>query len=377
MGAATDEALRAIDAATQRLLQTVEQFSQRDVERASLLPGWTRGHVLTHVAQSADAMRNLLVWARTGVPTAAYASQEARDTAIEAGARRGAAALLAELSASAGRFRAEATTLPEEAWQQPVRVLSGAEFPAAQLLDRRLVEVELHHTDLDAGYDPQQWPAAFTVMPLPEPMRTQREDRWRAAAQDRQEAVPLRILLVSGSTRAGSTNTAVLRTAPAVAPEGVTAVLYDGLAGLPAFNPDDDHEPLPAPVADLRAQLAAANAVLFCTPEYAGALPGAFKNLLDWTVGGAEIYGKPAAWVNVSSVAAPTGGADAHASLAKVLSYVGADVVEAACARAPMTRSAVGPDGTVTDPQVREQLAAVLHVLAHHAIAAAPARTAG
>ncbi len=119
---------------------------------------------------------------------------------------------------------------------------------------------------------------------------------------------------MSGSTRAGSTNTAVLRTAPTVAPDGVTAVLYDGLAGLPAFNPDNDHEPLPAPVADLRAHIAAADAVLFCTPEYAGALPGGFMNLLDWTVGGAEISRKPVAWVNVSSIAAPTGGADAHAS---------------------------------------------------------------
>ncbi len=106
----------------------------------------------------------------------------------------------------------------------------------------------------------------------------------------------------------------------------MASVLCDGLASLPAFNPDDDHEPLPPTVADLRAQLAASDAVLFCTPEYAGALPGSFKNLLDWTVGGREIYGKPAASINVSSPAAPTDGADAHASLAKVLGYVGTDI---------------------------------------------------
>ena len=184
---------------------------------------------------------------------------------------------------------------------------------------------------------------------------------------------PVRLLLVSGSTRAGSTNTAVHRTAPAVAPEGVTTELYDGLAGLPAFNPDDDHDPLPRPVADLRARLAATDAVLFCTPEYAGGLPGSFKNLLDWTVGGAEMYGRPVAWINVSSVAAPTGGADAHASLATVLGYVGADVADAACARVPMTRSAVGPDGLVTDTDVREQLAGVLRLLARHVRAHGPA----
>ncbi len=116
----------------------------------------------------------------------------------------------------------------------------------------------------------------------------------------------MQVLLVSGSTRAGSTNTAVLRTVAALAPAGVTATLYGALADLPAFNPDDDTEPLHPSVAELRRQVAAADAVLFCTPEYAGALPGSFKNLLDWTVGGGEIYGKPAAWVNASSVAAPT-----------------------------------------------------------------------
>jgi len=360
----------AVDAATQRLLRTVEGFGDEDVEQPSALPGWTRGHVLAHVAQSGDAMRNLLQQARTGTPVPAYASQAARDAAVEAGAGRSASALLAELSQSAERFRSEIDALPEPAWQQRVQVLGGAEFPAEQLLDRRLVEVELHHTDLDAGYGPEQWPSLFAQLPLPEPMRSQREDRRRS----RTEPAPVRVLLVSGSTRAGSTNTAVLRSAPAMAPDGVTGVLYDGLAALPAFNPDDDHEPLPRPVADLRAQLAACDAVLFCTPEYAGALPGSFKNLLDWTVGGAEMYGRPAAWINVSSVAAPTGGAVAHASLATVLGYVGADVVDAACVRAPMTRAAVGSDGAVTDPSVRGQLADVLRTLGAHVRARGAAR---
>jgi len=174
------------------------------------------------------------------------------------------------------------------------------------------------------------------------------------------------VLLVSGSTRRGSTNTAVLNTAQVVAPENVVTVLYSGLTRLPAFNPDDDHHPLPEEVADLRQQIAAADAVLFCTPEYAGALPGSFKNLLDWTVGGGEIYGKAVAWINASSVAAPTGGAAAHTSLATVLGYVGADVVKAACQRMPMTRQAVGPDGKVSDPELRERIATVLETLLQH-----------
>ncbi|EIV96138.1 NADPH-dependent FMN reductase [Frankia sp. QA3] len=172
-----------------------------------------------------------------------------------------------------------------------------------------------------------------------------------------------RLLLISGSTRGSSTNTAALRTAAALAPAGVTAVLYDGLAGLPAFAPDADDAAPPPAVAALRAQLAAADAVLFCTPEYAGALPGSLKNLLDWTVGTGDLYGKPAAWINV---AAPGRGTGALAELATVLRYVTADVIEAACVTVPVARDALGPDGAVTDDEVRVALAAALRAVADH-----------
>lgn len=89
-------------------------------------------------------------------------------------------------------------------------------------------------------------------------------------------------------------------------------------------------------------QIAAADALLICTPEYAGALPGASKNLLEWTVGDAGTYRKPVAWINASGPAAPAGGADAHDSLRKVLGYLQADLVEDACVRLPLTRGAVG-----------------------------------
>jgi len=172
----------------------------------------------------------------------------------------------------------------------------------------------------------------------------------------------VRILLISGSTRQGSGNTAALRTARAVAPDGVTAELYDGLTALPAFSPDEDEQP-PGPAAGLRARIAAADALLFCTPEYAGTLPGSLKNLLDWTVGGGEIYGKPAGWVNVAVGGRGTG-AEEH--LAMVLRYVGAVAVPGACVRVPVPREAAGPDGIIADPQIRHALAAVLTALAGH-----------
>ena len=172
----------------------------------------------------------------------------------------------------------------------------------------------------------------------------------------------MRILLVSGSTRAASTNTAALRTAAVVAPPGVTAALYDGLPSLPAFNPDDDHDPVPGLVRELRAAIDAADAVLFCSPEYAGALPGAFKNLLDWTVGAVPgLGGKPVGWVNV---AAPGRGEGADAELATVLGYVGAAVAPAACRRVPVGHDSIGPDGLVADPAVRTVLAEVIAALA-------------
>ena len=174
------------------------------------------------------------------------------------------------------------------------------------------------------------------------------------------------VLLISGSTRAASSNTATLRTARAVAPDGVTARLFDGLAQLPAFNPDDDVDaddpgPLPPAVADLRKEIADVDAVLFCTPEYAGGLPGSFKNLLDWTVGGDGIYRKPAAWINV---AAPGRGVNADAAMATVLGYVGADVVEEACVRLHVAHQGVGPDGLVADPGLRAGIAQVLVTVA-------------
>jgi chromate reductase, NAD(P)H dehydrogenase (quinone) len=175
-----------------------------------------------------------------------------------------------------------------------------------------------------------------------------------------------RILLICGSARAESTNASALRTAAAVAPDGVQTELYQGMSSLPHFNPDDDAEsaaPHPA-VAELRHAIAGADAILICTPEYAGALPGALKNLLEWTIGDGGTYGKPVAWINVSGPAAPTGGADAHDSLRKVLNYSGADIVEAACLRVPLERKMVGADGLVTDEHARGEISRALEELA-------------
>ena len=179
MDAAQRELNDQIDQATQRLLDDARLLPDSELRASSLLPGWTRAHVLAHVARNADAMRNLLIGARSGQDREAYPSAQAREDGIEQGAAMRAEDLMADLAGSAMALRAMVRPLPDQAWQVPVRMLDSAPFPAAGLLTRRLVEVELHHTDLAVGYHPADWPAAFAAMELTEPMRSQRQDRRR------------------------------------------------------------------------------------------------------------------------------------------------------------------------------------------------------
>lgn len=81
------------------------------------------------------------------------------------------------MAGAAMAFRTLTRQLPDDAWQYQVQILGSARFPAGRLLTRRLVEVELHHSDLGLGYRPADWPATFARMDLPEPMQSQRADR--------------------------------------------------------------------------------------------------------------------------------------------------------------------------------------------------------
>jgi chromate reductase, NAD(P)H dehydrogenase (quinone) len=174
--------------------------------------------------------------------------------------------------------------------------------------------------------------------------------------------VVARILGISGSLRRQSTNSAVLRTARVVAPAGIEVVVYDGVGGLPHFDPDDDVAPRPPAVDALRGAVRAADALLLSTPEYAGALPGSFKNALDWLIGDGEvgsIYEKPVAWINAS----PRKATAAHESLRTVLGFAHATIVDAACAEIPVTTAMIGADGSITDPAIRLRIADTLTAL--------------
>jgi maleylpyruvate isomerase len=162
---ALTEALDRLGQSTARLQATADTLSDAQAAAASRLPGWTRGHVLTHLARNADGFRNLLTWARTGDETPMYPSEEARDRAVGEGAGRSAAELAADVRASAAALAVAARDLPARAWDALV-ARRGDTFPARVILSRRLSEVEIHHVDLDAGYRPADWPASFVAATL-------------------------------------------------------------------------------------------------------------------------------------------------------------------------------------------------------------------
>lgn len=183
MDAAQRQLSDQVDHATQRLLGTAREIADSELRQPSLLPGWTRAHVLAHLARGADAMRYLLVGALSGEDRPAYASEQERAAAIEYAAGLGTKELAADVAASAMALRTVSRQLPDDAWRFPVRLGDSGPFPAAGLLTWRLVEVELHHCDLGAGYGPRDWPATFAAMELAEPMRSRREKRLRRAQQ--------------------------------------------------------------------------------------------------------------------------------------------------------------------------------------------------
>ena len=126
----------------------------------------------------------------------------------------------------------------------------------------------------------------------------------------------VRLLAISGSVRAHSSNTEVLRALMLLAPPHVTVRPFEGLVTLPAFNPDLDQEGMtpPPPVQELRSQVSNADAIVICSPEYAHGVPGSLKNALDWLVSVPDVVGKPTALVNASPRSV-----HAQASLAETL----------------------------------------------------------
>ncbi|MFE0104387.1 maleylpyruvate isomerase family mycothiol-dependent enzyme [Streptomyces sp. NPDC059009] len=146
--------LASVRDATDRLLAAAAKLDNASVAEPSRLPGWTRGHVLAHLARNADALVNVLA----GRPM--YVSGEARDADIERDAPRGLAEQLADVRESAERFAAQGAEPAD--WSRTVELRNGVTDSASRVPFRRLVEVELHHVDLGIGYELEDLPAEFT-----------------------------------------------------------------------------------------------------------------------------------------------------------------------------------------------------------------------
>lgn len=147
--------LHAVRDATDRLLSATGNLDDGELARPSRLPGWSRGHVLAHLSRNADALVNVL----QGRPM--YADSETRDRDIERDAPRSGAEQLADLADSAARF-AEAASAPAD-WSRTVTLRNGVTDSASRVPFRRRVEVELHHVDLDLGYELEDLPDEFTA----------------------------------------------------------------------------------------------------------------------------------------------------------------------------------------------------------------------
>jgi maleylpyruvate isomerase len=141
----------------------VRGLRDEQLRRRSLLPMWTRTHVIAHVARNADALGNLLSWARTGIETPMYESAAQREADIEDAAAQAPEALRFDLDDAVARFAKAVDTLPASAWTVEVRTRTGRAIPAAEVLWMRCREVWVHAVDLSSGASFADFPEALVA----------------------------------------------------------------------------------------------------------------------------------------------------------------------------------------------------------------------
>lgn len=167
----------------------------------------------------------------------------------------------------------------------------------------------------------------------------------------------MKILAISGSLRANSLNSALLRAVARLSPPDITVVVFRGLGNLPLFNPDIESSD-PSPVADLRKQILTADALLIASPEYAHGVTGVMKNALDWMVGCEAFVHKPVALLNASPRAT-----HAQAALRETITVMSAYLVENASITVPILGSDLSEDEIVVHPEISNRLRAALDEL--------------
>jgi maleylpyruvate isomerase len=132
-------------------LALVANLQDADFETPSLLPGWTRAHVVAHVARNADALRNLLTWARTGVETPMYVSPDQRANDIDRSSGHARIDLRRDAETASSRLLHAADALPDEAWSAEVHTATGRRISTEEVPWLRLRETWVHAVDLGVG----------------------------------------------------------------------------------------------------------------------------------------------------------------------------------------------------------------------------------
>lgn len=168
----------------------------------------------------------------------------------------------------------------------------------------------------------------------------------------------MRLLGISGSLRAQSSNGALLEAAMQLMPPGSELVLYTAMESLPQFNPDRAEDDIPT-VTDFREQLSTVDGVIISSPEYAHGIPGSLKNALDWLVGSGELYEKPVALFNASPPAAY-----AEASLRETLHVMTATLIPEACISLSIRGRYQDADAIVADLEMASAIRAALDTFA-------------
>jgi chromate reductase len=176
------------------------------------------------------------------------------------------------------------------------------------------------------------------------------------------------VLVISGSLRAGSYNTALARAAVELTPAGVGAELYAGLVAIPPYDADADGDDAPAAVRELRSRITEADAVLFVTPEYNGSIPGVLKNAIDWASRphrNAALSGKTVAVAGATT--GQYGALWAQQDLRRVLGIAGARVIDGEVA-VPRAHEVFDESGALTSPLIAGRLRDHLSALTQQAI---------
>lgn len=164
-----------------------------------------------------------------------------------------------------------------------------------------------------------------------------------------------KIVAISGSTRKSSSNLNLIKAIEEIANDIFTIEIFDGLTGLPHFNPDLDIEKAPDEVASFRKLLTAADGILICTPEYAMGVPGTLKNAIDWTVSSCEFRHKPTVLITASSM-----GEKGHASLLETLKIIEANITDETQLLISYVKTKVSKESKIIDAKTLSEVKALV-----------------